>query len=277
MRRSILQTSRGLQPSSANPTTLTPSISIPNPAFYRPNIQRQPHNIPPTIRSASSSTTTSSPSKNQHKQESQTPTSPSSKTPINTDPQEEPVLPKTYFSLFPLSFPNGAPPASSFTPNLRTLHTEYLRLQAIAHPDRHHTSSSSQTSTTKTATQDNISANINSAYKTLQSPLSRATYLLQQQGIDIETEGVMEADKSLLTSILSAREEIEEAENETQIQDLKIENDERVRHCIQGIEDNIREGKWQDVAEWAVKLRYWSNIGESLKGWEKGKGVILTH
>lgn len=183
--------------------------------------------------------------------------------PSSTTFAQEIALPRTYFSLFPLSFPEGAPPLSKFTPDLRTLRSEYLRLQAVAHPDRHHTSSNPQNSIPTSTTQSSVSANINSAYRTLQSPLLRAQYLLQQHGINTQEEGTMEADTALLAEVLAVREDIENGSPD-EIADVEVANAKRMEDCVYTFENLIREGRWQDAAREAVKLRYWTNIGESL-------------
>ncbi len=271
MRRTLLSLPKRLHPltHSAAATTSTPPFQL-NPP---PSPQTNPHHRPLTTTFAPSTPSSTHPHRQQNQPQSTTEPSPS-----------ETSLPKTYFSLFPLSFPHGAPPASAFTPDLRTLRSEYLRLQAVAHPDRHHGPSSTSSSNNATTaenlskeSQDTISANINSAYKTLQSPLLRAQYLLQQHGIDIQEEGSMETDNQLLMEVLEAREEIEAAVDEEEVENLKEANRERVDACVKGLEDCIKESRWQEAGTWAVRLRYWTNIGEGLEGWERGKKVVLGH
>ncbi|KAI9766203.1 MAG: hypothetical protein M1835_007230 [Candelina submexicana] len=265
-RRNILLTARRLQPSAILHPSPSSSTQQLTPLPYLSALHPQ-SNITSKPRSASTVTASSTPQPRQPSQLHPHPPQPSAQ-----PPPQVPTLPQTYFHLFPLSFPHGSPPASNFTPDLRTLRSEYLRLQAVAHPDRHHTPNS-----TSNTTQDSISANINTAYKTLQSPLLRAQYLLLQHGIDVQEEGVMEGDKELLMEVLEAREEIEEAENEVEIEELKVVNNGRVEHCVRELERAVGESRWQEAGRMAVRLRYWMNIGEGLEGWEKGKPVVLVH
>ncbi|KFX90050.1 hypothetical protein O988_08368, partial [Pseudogymnoascus sp. VKM F-3808] len=89
--------------------------------------------------------------------------------------------PKTHYSLFPLTLPDGPPPAGPFTIDLPNLRREYLRLQAAAHPDVH--------SGPAKARAEAASAVINDAYTTLRDPLRRAEYILSLHGIDTKKEG----------------------------------------------------------------------------------------
>jgi len=77
--------------------------------------------------------------------------------------------------------------------------------------------------------------------------------------------------------VLDTREEIEDAEDESDLRELKLDNDERVRKSEDILEAAFAEDDMEKVKEEAVRLRYWVNIKESLHGWEKGKPVVLVH
>jgi molecular chaperone HscB len=153
---------------------------------------------------------------------------------------------------------------------VRKLRQEFLQLQAVAHPDRH----PAELKTRAEAT----SARINEAYKTLQDPLLRAQYLLRLRGVDVaEDETAKVDDPELLMEVLDTREEIENAQEEEELVELKRVNDERIAESEEVLEKAFKEDDIETARREAVKLRYWVNIKESLDSWEKGKPVVLVH
>lgn len=200
-----------------------------------------------------------------------------------------------YYALFPETLPDGPPPTGKFPIDLRALRNEFLRLQAASHPDFHHsashTSSSSASSTqggggtnTKSAARlqaEATSSQINAAYKTLSSPLLRAQYLLRElHGVDLEGDeaGSQAApDAELLMTVLEAREVIEEADSEADLEEVRVVNEGRIEECEQRLGEALERGDVQGAKEEAVRLRYWVNIREGVRGWERGKPVVLQH
>ncbi|KAM3077480.1 molecular chaperone [Clarireedia jacksonii] len=230
----------------------TPSICQ---ICHQRNISAPPfRNTPPLNRRFASSTTTNTTATPQ--EPSQTSTS---------------SPPRNHYDLFPNTFPAGPPPASPFKINPRTLRNEFLHLQATAHPDRH-TSSSSKTRAEAT------SALINEAYKTLLSPLLRAQHLLSLRGIDVAGDETGKLDDAeLLMEVLETREEIEDAQQEEDLKEVRERNDRRIEEAEGGLERAFRDDDLEGARREAVKLRYWINIKESLDAWEKGKPVVLVH
>jgi len=122
------------------------------------------------------------------------------------------------------------------------------------------------------------SARINEAYKTLQNPLLRAQYLLSLKGIDVaEDETAKVEDPELLMKVLDAREEIEDAQEEEELEGMKRINDQRIEESEKVLDGAFREDDMELAKGEAVRLRYWVNIKESLDAWEKGKPVVLVH
>lgn len=123
-----------------------------------------------------------------------------------------------------------------------------------------------------------LSARINEAYKTLQSPLLRAQYLLSLRGIEVaEDETAKVEDPELLMEVLETREAIEDAESEEDLVEMKEENEKRVKKSVGVLEEAFARGDLEMAKSESVKLRYWINIKESLDAWEKGKPVVLVH
>jgi molecular chaperone HscB len=188
-------------------------------------------------------------------------------TPFEADARS---APQTHYEFFPQTLASGPPPSGSFVIDPRVLRKEFLQLQAKAHPDMHPQSEKRRAEAT--------SARINEAYKTLQNPLLRAQYLLSLRGIDVaEDETAKVEDPELLMEVLDAREEIEAAQEEEELDGMKRVNDERIAASEGVLEQAFAKDDIQTAKQEAVKLRYWINIKESLDGWEKGKPVVLEH
>ena len=180
------------------------------------------------------------------------------------------MAPLTHYELFPNTLFSGPPPEGPFVIDTRELRKEFLQLQAKAHPDRHQGENKARA--------EGASARINEAYKTLQNPLLRAQYLLSLRGIDVaEDETAKVEDPELLMDVLETREDIEAAEEETQLKPLKERNDERIRESEHILTAAFKSDDMDTAKEESVKLRYWINIKESLDAWEKGKPVVLVH
>lgn len=178
--------------------------------------------------------------------------------------------PPTHYDLFPQTLPHGPPPSGPFPINLLALKREFLLLQAKAHPDRHTLADKSSA--------EGTSALINEAYKTLQDPLLRAQYLLSLNGIDVaEDETAKIDDPELLGEVLEARECIEGAEREAEVEALRVENERKVERSVEVLGGLCGGGEWEAVRGEAVRLRYWVNVREALRDWEPGKRVVLVH
>ena len=184
--------------------------------------------------------------------------------------RKELLKPQTHYEIFPNTIPSGPPPEGSFTIDVKELKKEFLRLQSKAHPDLHQGKNRARA--------EGASALINEAYKTLENPLRRAQYLLSLRGIDVaEDETAKLDDPDLLTKVLEMRENIEDAEQESDLAPMKQENDAKIEASVGILEAAFRVDDMKMAKEEAVKLRYWMNIKESLDAWEKGKPVVLVH
>jgi molecular chaperone HscB len=106
----------------------------------------------------------------------------------------------------------------------------------------------------------------------------RAQYLLSLRGIDTaEDETAKVEDPELLLEVLEARESIEEAEREEDLEGMRDSNEQRIAESTQTIDEAFKNDDLQSAKEEAVKLRYWVNIKESIENWEKGVPVVLQH
>jgi molecular chaperone HscB len=189
---------------------------------------------------------------------------------VSSGRHTESVAPQTHYEMFPTTVPRGPPPHGPFVIDTRQLRKEFLTLQAKAHPDRHQGADRARA--------EGASARINEAYKTLQSPLLRARYLLALRGVNLEDDESTNVDNpELLMEVLETREDIEAAESEQELLPLKERNDARIEASERALDVAFREDDLQAAKEEAIKMKYWMNIKESLEAWVKGEPVILVH
>ncbi|KAL9943147.1 hypothetical protein ACHAQF_002159 [Verticillium nonalfalfae] len=201
---------------------------------------------------------------------SSSPSSSSSATAADASPSQS-KIPTTHYDFFPQTLPSGPPPAGHFPIDQRTLRREFLQLQAKAHPDLHPAAHKARAEAT--------SARINEAYKTLSNPLLRAQYLLALRGADVANDETLkvDGDPGLLLTVLEAREEIEDAATEAELDGLRAVNDARIRASEDVLEAAFHGDDLEAAKREAVRLRYWVNIRDSLDAWESGKPVVLEH
>jgi molecular chaperone HscB len=172
----------------------------------------------------------------------------------------------THYDLFRSSIPRGPPPKGTFTLDLRALRREFLQLQARAHPDRHPQE--------QKRAAEAVSAKINDAYKTLQSPLARAAYLLRLRGAldGDDEEGLLggEAelkleDEEMLLEVMEVREQAEEAETEEEVALLRKQNQVRIDACVRVLEEAFKTDDMAKAKREVVRLRYWVGVEDRLR------------
>lgn len=179
---------------------------------------------------------------------------------------EKSFTPRTHYTLFPLTFPAGPPPAGPFKVDLSRLKKEFLQLQSRAHPDLHQGNNKDRA--------EGISAAINDAYKTLQHPLLRAQYLLSLRGAEIADYDVDDNnsdDQELIMDVLEVREAIEDAETPEEILKLQGLNAERIRACVERLEEFFARDDLCGARTEVGRLKYWCSIEEALREWDIGK------
>jgi len=84
-------------------------------------------------------------------------------------------------------------------------------------------------------------------------------------------------DPELLMEVLDAREEIEAAQAEEELEEIRAINDERIEASEKILDVAFREDDLITAKQEAVKLRYWVNIKESLDNWQEGQPIVLNH
>lgn len=205
---------------------------------------------------------------------------------------------QSYFHLFPKNFPNGGPPQDPFIIKDRSLRREYKVLQSASHPDKLIGSVNLSEALDKEQSGD-LSTLINRAYGSLKNPYTRICHIVKlyhPNHLDVSQDDVAKeliADyqakssdvsfkyKEMLMTVLEAHESLELANLESELDDLRDENAQRIEDAEEQIDKLLKNewpiSSWDDLIMDAIKLKYWVNIQNALKDWEPGKPVHLTH
>ncbi len=146
---------------------------------------------------------------------------------------------------------------TSFQIDLTDLEVRYLKLQQQFHPD---------TSRDQTEAEIN-SILINQAYHILKNPIKRAIYLLQLQGINIESEtSIVKPSIENLTFIMELREEIlENQNNQIAIDLIKQKIKKLIAEEMPKIEALLTQNQYQIAAQNLIKIKYLDKIILDLK------------
>lgn len=77
--------------------------------------------------------------------------------------------------------------------------------------------------------------------------------------------------------MLELREQIEEAETEVEVEEMRTDNEERLAKSVRVLEEAFARDDLEAARREAVRLRYWVNVDDTLREWERGKPVLLHH
>ena len=163
---------------------------------------------------------------------------------------------KNHFELF------GLTPAYAL--DLAYLDRAYRDIQAEVHPDRFANAGDAERRASMQMT-----TQVNEAYRTLKSPVRRAKYLLELNGVDVGFETNTAMPREFLIEQMELREKLEEAKNASDLdlisRDLvlekrEIENQIRERidgkHDYPGASDPVRKLMFLDKFGEEISARY---------------------
>ena len=160
-----------------------------------------------------------------------------------------------YFELFQLP--------EQFDINLDMLTQRYHALAAQCHPDKFaHQSAFEQKQAMMMAT------TVNEAYRTLKSPLDRAAYLLQQQGIAADAPEHTHFAPEFLMQQMEWRECLEEgqlAHDETVLTNLSTEIDDAQAALEHTLSAALSEQSWEEAAELVRQGRFLSKLHHEIQ------------
>ena len=157
-----------------------------------------------------------------------------------------------YFKLF------GLP--AQFAINSETLDATWRQLAARVHPDRFATAGAAER---RVAMQ--WASTINDAYRILKSPISRARYLCERAGCDLQTESNTRMDGAFLMLQMEWREQLDDARqagSAAQAQELVqsiLSSRQQLESLVAGLIDEKH-----DYEAAAAKVREWMFIEKLL-------------
>lgn len=162
---------------------------------------------------------------------------------------------KNHFELFGL--------APAYALDAERLDRTYREIQAQIHPDRF-----AQAGEAERRASMQWTTQVNEAYRTLKSPLQRARYLLELNGIDVgfETNTAMPPD--FLMAQMELRETLEAAVADRKVDALnQIQNDlSKQKHALElQIAESIdRHGQYKESVEAVRKLMFLERFGDEI-------------
>jgi len=162
------------------------------------------------------------------------------------------VASEDYFQLF------GLP--SQFALDNDALDATWRRLAAQVHPDRYATAGAAER---RVALQ--WASTINDAYRILKSPISRARYLCERAGCDLQTENNTRMDGQFLMRQMEWREQLDEARHAASVEQAQtLEHSiEASRHELQSQVADLIDQQ-HDYESAAAKVREWMFVEKLL-------------
>ncbi|KAF9432271.1 hypothetical protein BGZ76_011036 [Entomortierella beljakovae] len=159
----------------------------------------------------------------------------------------------------------------TFDIDVKALRNKFLRIQQQIHPDSY---ALNENGDHVYAQQQSSLAN--KAYSTLKEPLSRAIYMLDLLGSPIhETESLNEPE--LLMEVMEARELLEDAQTEEEVEELKSVNENRMKETEDELTLAFRKRDLETAKSLVIKLQYWVRIRNVIRDWAAGKPVVADH
>jgi molecular chaperone HscB len=78
-------------------------------------------------------------------------------------------------------------------------------------------------------------------------------------------------------TVLEVREAIEEATDQSELEDIKADNDQRIKDVEGELVKAFKEGRAEDARDRTIELRYWEGLRKACEDWEPGKRAELVH
>lgn len=104
--------------------------------------------------------------------------------------------------------------------------------------------------------------------------MTRAEYLLQLNGVAIpEDNSVLDAE--FLMEMMEKNEEIEEAEDETTLQDILTRNQGEIKALLPDLEESFATGYFEQAVRTIIRMRYLYSIETSVKAKGQTLGLVL--
>lgn len=112
-------------------------------------------------------------------------------------------------------------------------------------------------------------AQINDAYQVLKNPVSRAEYLLAENGVEIRGEQQTMQDPMFLMEQMELREELEDIESSNDSEQALLDFDDKVQKMFKQyiilIEQEINDELWNDAADRVRKLKFVAKLKNEIE------------
>lgn len=144
------------------------------------------------------------------------------------------------------------------------LSSQFRELQKQFHPDNFATASERDR---LMAVQK--AAEINDAYQVLKSPISRAEYLLAENGVEIRGEQQTMQDPMFLMEQMELREELEEIASHSDSEEALFNFDAKVskmfKQHLSLVEQELNDALWLKAAERVRKLKFIAKLKNEIE------------
>ena len=112
-------------------------------------------------------------------------------------------------------------------------------------------------------------AQINDAYQVLKHPISRAEYLLAENGSDIRAEQQTMQDPMFLMEQMELREELEElatsADPESALFDFDSKVSKMYKQQLVNVEEQLNQAQWSQAADSVRKLKFIAKLKNEIE------------
>ena len=144
------------------------------------------------------------------------------------------------------------------------LTSQFRELQKRFHPDNFATGSERDR---LMAVQK--AAQINDAYQVLKNPISRAEYILAEQGVEIRGEQQTMQDPMFLMEQMELREELEEIADNSDPESALFDFDSKVskmyKQHLASVEQELDDGLWAEAADRVRKLKFIAKLKNEIE------------
>ncbi|WVW86157.1 Fe-S protein assembly co-chaperone HscB [Kwoniella bestiolae CBS 10118] len=150
----------------------------------------------------------------------------------------------------------GHLPAHGYGLDKSDLRSKWVRRQRELHPDKFTSKGDKIVDLAR-----ELSGRVNEAYNVLGDELKRAEYILSLHDKATDETDKLD-DPMMLAEILEAREELEEANNQEEIQRIRSDNHAKVEVIIMQLHSAFSEDppNLEEAKNLAVQLRYWKGL-----------------
>lgn len=153
---------------------------------------------------------------------------------------------------------------SQFTLDGSLLSSQFRELQKRFHPDNFATASERDR---LMAVQK--AAQINDAYQVLKNPISRAEYILAEQGTEIRGEQQTMQDPMFLMEQMELREELEDiacgSDPESELFDFDSKVSKMYKQHLASVEQELNDGLWAEAADRVRKLKFIAKLKNEIE------------